>query len=463
MKKIHAMLAAVAVATAALLAVVATPSAAWAADKVVLKDGKVLEGTIVREDSGYVWIKVMVGGVEQQKMLSPDEYSKIERESSTPAPKADAPAKPSEEKPAQQKVADEKKSDATPAVPAGDSKKKDEKEKAKPDHKRTPKAAVLTLGDHRGGMDMVGVYLTKYGMEQADKILEQELGTDGTGVLVLRVSSGGGYLLEIQNNSDYIHNVLKKKYRVVGWIDSAISAAAMSTLCIEEIYFTPQGNFGACTGWSGNLVAVKGIGLVQVLQMMEKISARGGYDPKIMRSMQIQEPLSLTIDDDGTQHFYQNASDGKILVNRPTEILTLNSETAKQIGFSRGTASNIEELTKLMGYQELEWIGDKLPGVLWPVSKAEKWTMDWRKKTKEGEDRTQEYFQRFQMQMEAAAAAPRAERAPFVGRARQTLEQIKAMVRSNPAFMLTAFNTLDKEEYDKRISDIEKQLRDLMK
>ena len=50
--------------------------------------------------------------------------------------------------------------------------------------------------------------------------------------------------------SDVIHEQYKKKFRTVAWIDSAISAAAMTAHCLEEIYFTPQGNYGAARGGS---------------------------------------------------------------------------------------------------------------------------------------------------------------------------------------------------------------------
>src|SRR5690606_34230378 len=141
-----------------------------------------------------------------------------------------------------------------------------------------PRIAVISLGEG-GDKDMVGLFMTAEALKRAIPLLEKDNVTD----VVFRIQSGGGALLEIQKLSDVIHNEFKPRFRVVAWIKSAISAAAMTAHCIEDIYFTSDGNYGACTGWYGQLTAVKGRDLEEVLYMMEKISARGKHDPKIMR------------------------------------------------------------------------------------------------------------------------------------------------------------------------------------
>ena len=107
-------------------------------------------------------------------------------------------------------------------------------------------------------------------------------------IVVFRFYSGGGLLLEIQPLSDIIQSKYKKKFHSVAWIESAISAAAMTAHTFNDIYFTSQANYGACTGFAGSLDRpVVGIELEEVLAMMEKISDRGGHDTRIMRAMQI--------------------------------------------------------------------------------------------------------------------------------------------------------------------------------
>ncbi|MCX5688695.1 MAG: hypothetical protein NTV94_02700 [Planctomycetota bacterium] len=414
-------------------------SPARAADKLTLSDGSVLEGTVIREIDGNVWLKYTIAGVEQTKMFTATEYKKLERDT----------------------AGGEKKDESAPVAPkpAG----KQPQANPKPG---VPRAVVVTLGETRDEKqgDMVGIYMTAYALEQMMPLLEEQVGNDGTGVVVLRVNSGGGALLEIQKISDVLHEKYKKKFRTVGWIDSAISAAAMSSLCLEEIYFSDKANFGACTGWYGNLVAVKGIELERVLLMMEKISARGGYNPLIMRSMQITEPLSATRLPNGEMKFFPDESSGEFIVNRKNEILTFNAQSALKVGFSKGTASTLDELTKVMGYTELQWVGEDTVGSLYPLSKAEKWNIAFRKQAKTDEDRTQEYFASYQLNMQAAASETTREgRAKFIGRARQALEKIKAMVRNNPNFIMFALNMPNEEEYKKFLAEQEKTMRDMMR
>lgn len=346
---------------------------------------------------------------------------------------------------------------ATDSAPAEDP----NDEKTSTDMPGVPKALVLTLGDEQNG-DMVGVYMVAHILERAIPTLEKELGTDKTGVLVLRVHSGGGFGLEVQKIVDVIQNEYKSRWRTVGWIDTAISAAAMSSHILEEIYFTSRGNYGACTGFYGSLDRpVEGRELQESLVQMERISAKAGWDPLIMRAMQIQQPVSATIDEVGNVKFHDDLS-GDFIVNRPREILTFNCRSAEKIKFSRGTADTLDELTKLMGYKELNWVGKKVAGSPWPISKSEKIQMDFRRQAAEDERLTNHYFQSLQMQMEAAQAAPRDQRAAFVGRAKQTLGKLKNMLRNNPNFAISVFNRT-REEAEQLLKEYEKRLTDLLK
>jgi hypothetical protein len=345
-----------------------------------------------------------------------------------------------------------------------DAAKKDEKKEETKDAtpaRKAPKAAIITLGE-RGDKDMVGLYLTVHQLKEILPMLKEDLGTDGTGIVVFRVTSGGGALLEIQRLSDEIHTEYKKHFKVVAWIDSAISAAAMTSHAIEEIYFTPQGNYGACTGWFGNLTAVKGRELEEVLFQMTKISARGGYDPKIMRAMQIMDPLSATIDKDGNVTYYQDEKSGEILLNPEGRILTFTSDVAQQVKFSKGTADTLDELRQAMRYQEIDWVGKPTKGFLWPISKAEKWSMDYREGVYKADTQFQANVAKFNMQLEAAAGAPREDRPKFVNRARQTLNLLKRGVDDNPNFALFRMNMMPDQFYE-WYKEREKELRDLLR
>ncbi len=400
------------------LALAAATQFSFAEDTVHLKDGTVVKGEIQRELEGSVWIKTSIGEIASTTFILSDNIKSIERDSV--APTADI------------KPANDPKVELTPRRPG------------------VPRAAVISLEG------TVGIQMTAKTLYDLIPTLERELGTDGTGIVVFKINSGGGLLLEIQKLSDVIHNEYKKRFRTVSWIESAISAAAMTSHCIEEIYFLPEGNYGACTGWSGRLVAVKGRGLEGVLYMMEQISARGGYNPFIMRAMQINEALSCTIDERTGEVTWYKTEDGEYLVNPKDKILTFTAPDAAKFGFSKGTAVNLEELTKAMGYQEIDWVGEERTGYIYPISKAEDAMISYREKVTSDEERTNEYFANYGQARALAAGAPMETRPRFVGRARSHLKKIEAMVRNNPNFALLTWGMMI-EDWERDWLEVEEE------
>ena len=410
------------------------------ADKVTLRDGKVIEGDIVRELDGSVWIKSLVSGVEQTQFFASTQILSIDRddeaETGAEAPPADAPRQAS---------------DRTVKPEARD-------------FTGANRAAVISLGEG-GDKNMVGLYMTADSLRNCIPLLEAE----GVDTVVLRINSGGGALLEIQRLSDVIHEELKPKFRVVTWIEYAISAAAMTAHCVEEHYFMHRGSYGACTGWFGALTAVKGRELEEVVYMMEKISARGGYDPKIMLAMQVTDDLRedgapLSYDKDpatGEVTFYQN-TEGQHVLNTADRILTFTSKTAEASGFSKGTADTLDELAKAMGLTEVVWVGEWVDGVDYPVSRAEQFMRDFRDKTYRDSENLGQYFTTYNQAIAMARATPREDRGDFVGRARRELNKIVRMVDNNPNMALFQLGMYP-DDFPDWVQEQEKLLRDLMR
>ena len=343
--------------------------------------------------------------------------------------------------------------------------------------KAVPRGAIITMGD-RDGKNMVGVYMTAGILERIMPLLEEEK----IDLVVFRFYSGGGMLLEIQPLSDIIENQYKRKFRSVAWIESAISAAAMTAHTFNDIYFTSQANYGACTGFAGSLDRpVTGPELERVLAMMEKISARGGHDPRIMRAMQISSDdsdvatlkidppsgaLSANIDDKtGDVTFYQDTSSGKFVLNPEAgrRILTFNSESAAKFKFSSGTADTLPELAQRLGYKEVEWVGEKVPAILWPVCKAEKKNMDFRNRTKVDEEMNATYYRQFVMHVQAAQGAQtREERLKFLAKARGGLDKLEQMLKNNPNLALSVMQMFP-DDARKWLEERRKLLKDLAK
>ena len=410
----------------ALAMLVATPRAMAAVnlyepdqDLVKLKDGRELKGTIVKEQNGYIWIDL---GVGPEMFISPSDIQEIVRGSDEPIPSGEEAAETIKAK------ADKEQSwERIPGV--------------------TRAAIITTEGT-------VGMQMAAKPLREAIPLLKEE----GVDLVVFKVNSGGGMLLEIQRLSDVIQNEYKPEFQVVGWIDSAISAAAMTAITIEELYFMPKGNFGACTGWYGDLQAVEGRGLEDVLYKMEKISARGNKNPFIMRAMQINWELSYDVDEETGKVSFYDSLDGEHVLNDGTEILTFNANSARDCGFSSGTAGTIEELQALLekSVGEIVWVGEKVEGIPYPVCKAEQYQRDYRKEVDFQETRFAEIVNKYAMELQNAQSVPVDSRGGFLRRAESFLAQIKRLHNINPNFGLR--NGYD-GDWIRRQEEVIRQLR----
>lgn len=362
-------------------------------DVVKMTDGRELSGTIVRELNGYVWLDM---GVGSPLMIRPDQIEEIIRDADT-----------------------EISSDPV-AVDAGEA-----------TWERRPgvtRAAIITAEG------TVGIQMSAKPLREAIPLLKQE----GVDLVVFKVKSGGGLLIEIQRLSDVLHEEYKGEFQLVAWIEDAISAAAMTALTIEEIYMMPKGTFGGATAWSGQLKAVEGRGLEDVLYKMERISARGNHPPELIRAMQINTEVSYDYDETTGEYRYYDTLEGDHVLNDGEYILTFNSETAAEAGFSRGTAATLDELTKLLqrSVGEIEWVGVEVPGEPYPISLGEKHQREWREEVTFQENRFGEIYTKYEMEIGNAASVPVENRGGFIRAAERYLQRIKRMVEINPNFGL---------------------------
>lgn len=320
---------------AASVALLLSPGAI--ADRIVLKDGTVLEGTITREGDGFVYLETMVGGVKNSRLVLRADIKSIERDS-------DAGAAPgSKPEPAPASKPEEK------AVPAPSPK--------------TPDATIVSDGATRVAFitleEMVGTYMNAKALERSIEMLEKAK----PDVVVLKFNSGGGYGAEVGDLTDAIQDKLKPKYRTVAWIESAISAASMTAIVCEEIYFMKEGNFGGTVGYRmvGERQAKRmdGEELEVVLRQMERISRRGNHDPLIMRAMQVPTDLSVDIDPETGVAVWRNDLQGQYIVSesKGDKILTLNALDALKYRFTRAIADNKDELMKAMNIGEWVEVG----------------------------------------------------------------------------------------------------------
>jgi hypothetical protein len=174
------------------------------------------------------------------------------------------------------------------------------------------------------------------------------------------------------------------------------------------------------------------------------------------------EPLSCSIDEaTGDVSWYQNL-DGEFVVNEKDRILTFNSTDALKYKFSKGTADDVNTLCKLMGYSEYELVGKQVPGVPFPVCKADQEQRDFRNRCFTDQENTRTYFGEYRACVAMASSAQPEDRGKFVGKARQALDKIKRMVKNNSNFALLILGMLP-EDFQDWLDQQEEILRKLMK
>jgi hypothetical protein len=431
----------------AFAAVLAVGSAAWA-DTVHLKDGSSLEGVVVRETDTFIQIKVKIGGLESVKTLLRSEIKKIEKDVAAPTPAA-APAAtaPSTSTAAPGNPPASNSATAKPPTAAPPSADKALATAARLDGSGT-RIAILNFGPPSSWHDevdsTVGIQINAHAWAEAVKLLEK----DKVNIVVVRINSGGGLLAEMEPFQNLFEKVYKKKFRTVGWVESAISCAAMSPYALEEFYFMPNGSLGACTAWGGALQNVEGPELEMIIAQMERVSGWANRSPAIMRSMQVQVPLSATIDEKtGEVTWFQDTS-GQYLLNRPGQIFTFTANDAVKFKFARGIAATRDELARVMGINEPVWAGDE----------AIRFLDQNMRETDKTEKRWQVKYREFELHYAyAEQAQDRTDRGKFAGRALQAIKELRQMFATNPNF--GRMNNINEEWFRVREDAIKKLLR----
>jgi len=427
MNRLHSILRTIMIGVVALAGVFSASTAF--ADKLHLTNGKTLEGSVVSEGNGWIQFKYKIGAIEQTQIFTQSEYKSLEKDSVTnPAP-------------ATEKTAAEKAAASSVRKPG------------------VTRIAVLNFGPPSQWSEtcgnMVGVQISSEAFKKAIPMLKKQ----DVDVVVVRINSGGGYTLEMEKFQKVFHEEYKKNFRTVGWVESAISAAAMSPWVLNEFYFMKKGNMGACTEWSGALVASKDFRLEMVLAQMEEASAKGGHDPLIMRAMQIQSPLSATKDPiTGKVTWSKDATPGpnKKVINPVGKVLTINSNDAYEFGLAKGIADTKEELARVMLGENAEFefvaldVSDYVDNFMREQDKAEKTVLEVAVK----------YRTALQL---AQQVQDRQERGAQVNLAKKQLAQLRKWVKMNPnlEFHLAGYfgALLDDEWF--RIQ--EELLRDMLK
>ncbi len=318
-----------------LLSVLLFCSAAMA-DKVTLKNGKVYEGTVLEQNADMVMIRIKVGTIEQTLTFWADSVEKVEMDSAGVSDPVGGEAQAS--------TTTTGGASASSTTPATTEKREN-----------VTRVAVIPASGE------VGPRL------RADKLKAavDALRPYEPDVIVLVIDSPGGYLSELYKISEYISEI-RDEFRVVSWVKTAISAAAMTALNTKEIYFMREGNMGAAVAWyssGGQAVSMSGPEFEAWRQGAMRMAEAAGHDGAIALSMvDAKVGLSATKEykpnGDYEVIWFSDDESGEHVLAKEGEVLTLTANEAVEYKFALGIADNVDELAQQLGLEEWEEVSD---------------------------------------------------------------------------------------------------------
>lgn len=350
-------------------------------DLIIFKNGNKVEGVILEETETTIRFLVIVGTLRTPVNYTKGEILEIKRNEFKPS----EPAKTDEK-------TDEKKTDMKdqPAAKAAEGQLVDVA--GKPVPPGATKVYVMTFAGEFGRQ--VSKTPVKEVMDDIARVQPDILivrfengfgGSDGQPVdFAHQGYSGQVYqALETARELDTLitdrirdDKAFVVKPRKIAWINRALGGGAFYPFVFPEIYFTPDGFHGGIGGLDllfqnvGDLVAQR---KQQSLRLARAIglAEQGGHDGRIMRAMTwttyvlsyrivggkaefLEDktppgPEWLVLKDDGLSNADNADSMADRVRMKGNDLLTLDARTAFDIGFSKGTASTVEEILTSIG------------------------------------------------------------------------------------------------------------------
>lgn len=362
-------------------------------DKVVFRNGRVVEGQILEETADTVRMRIVVAGISTVTSYSKADILSIEHDLTVEGAPATTPSE---------------------APGKGRASKGDEKREVR---EGAPRVYHFKLeGDF--GKDITTTPLSKafdQALSASPDVIVIEMDCQSIG------GFDGLFAARIEEMTPQIERAIAGGQRVVFWIDRAMGGAAFLPFVSPEIYFQRDGRLGGIGTLQDFDIGNKRVNEKQIslrLGHAEGLAITGGYAPELIRAMARMEYwLSYRIRGGQIEFLQreptqQDASEGWILLTddgqgknkdkmedvvreRGNDVLNLDAETALQLQVSDGTAESLDDLVFLLGYgREYEKLGED-------STKALK---DWSERV----DRAEESIQRLVKDIEAAGSSGRA-------------------------------------------------------
>ncbi len=357
-------------------------------DKVVFRNGRIIEGQILEETIDTIRMRIVVAGISTITTYTKADILNIEHD--LKAEGDDAPA--------------------APARMPGSSKTKSGDEKTEVREGAPTVYHFKLKGDF--GRDITGTPLTK-AFEAAVAASPDVI------IIEMDASSRGGFdglfAARIEEMTPMIERAMASGQRVVFWIDQAVGGAAFLPFVSPEIYFQKDGRLGGIGSLQDFDIGNDRVNEKQIslrLGHAEGLAITGGYAPELIRAMARQEYWLAYRIRGGQIEFMQreptaqDKSDGWLLLTddgkgenedkmedvvrgRGNDVLNLDADTAVQLQVSDGTADTLDDLVFLLGYgREYATLGED----------SEKVMKDWAERI----ERAQESLQRLSKDIESA-------------------------------------------------------------
>ncbi len=174
-------------------------------------------------------------------------------------------------------------------------------------------------------------------------------------IIVLKVNSGGGIGHVWSDIRDFVFEA-RERHRIVAWVESAISAAAMTVYCCDEIYYTSLGEVGSCSGYRGSPNNPLSPEEQQVMiTEMEKVISSSSRSLLIAGCMFMSDRvLSYSKDPQSGEITYYDTLEGDTILSNYGENMTLYAEQAVEAGLADGIANSVEELAEQLNLPKLD-------------------------------------------------------------------------------------------------------------
>jgi membrane-bound ClpP family serine protease len=263
-------------------------------------------------------------------------------------------------------------------------------------------------------------------------------------IIVLEVDSPGGLVVEILEISKTLADV-RKRHRVVAWVKKAISAAAVTSMHCDEIYFKTVGTLGAAMMIAGR-DSVYGEALDGFRDKIGPVVEEAGRPRAIFEAMVLSKAV-LTYTKDpvtGKVEFHDRITGlpGEVVLSDDKDNLTFTASQALDCGFSGGTADSNEELAKLLDLPEWYEVSD------FGRRKAEAWT----KLFNECEKDVAYQLERTKIQRAGGE----------LEQLQVQAEALRAIIKWSKRCKECTFS-YDMDAIKKNLEDVEKRIRDLRK